>query len=352
MPSGNPLSRHEVALVGSGYGYRELLPVLNSMEEVKTTFSLPHEYDKDYEKQISRLGLKTAELPDILGNKEIKLIFIAVPPYLQLSHGRAILENGKNLYCEKPAGVNYLETDSLFRIQSSTGKSVFVGFQFRFDPGIVALKELLESNLLGKMSAIEVDWHTSGTSASNNNVNWRNDINLGGGVHRDFLCHVIDYIKWITNSSTFLTLKNLSVDPNFKHSLFSTRLISDKPSSELIKINISRGILRTSFWKVSIFFESGQLSLSAADPFSLRSYWATFNGNKNFCTSAKKFVASKNFLNGAAGSQSARTYALRIYFKQIISNTFQNGENLLPNLEDAKFTQRISDNIQQSLNLC
>ena len=62
-----------------------------------------------------------------------------------------------------------------------------------------------------------------------------------------------------------------------------------------------------------------------------------------------EFINNNKFLNGTAGAMSAREYALRAYFDKLVDNVFQNGKNTLPTLDDAKFTQKISDSIQISL---
>ena len=345
----SPQEKNKVGLIGSGYGYHHLLPVLKSIGGLETTFALPRKHNKDQINYIVNSGVKIAKTADIIEDKEINFIFLAVPPNLQLELGKAVLENNKGLYCEKPVGISFFETNHLYNLSRNTKKNTYVGFQFRFDPGIIAIKKLLETNLLGKILEMEVNWHTSGTSAIGNKLNWRNNIVAGGGVHRDFLCHVVDYLKWITNGVIFPSLKNLSVDTNYKSSIFDIKLKCPDSNSELIKINISRGNVPISYWEIKIIFESGQVTLSATSPFSTGSYKTILSGSRNFCILAKEFVNEDKYLKGTAGIESAREYALRFYFEQIIDNIFQNGENILPTLEDAKFTQQISDYIQNFL---
>ena len=340
---------YKVGLIGNGYGYKELLPVLKSINVLETTFALPQKYITGQYKNYMNLDVKTNSITDILEDEEIKLIFVAVPPNAQLELGKEVLLKDKSLYCEKPVGISFREADILQRLSCETNKNSYVGFQFRFDPGIVALKELLQIKQLGKILSTKVDWHTTGTSAINDQFNWRNDMNIGGGVHRDFLCHVVDYLKWITNGSLCSSLNSLSLNTNFNSDLLGIKLSSLNSNSELIKINISRGKTSISYWEIKVTFDSGEICLRSTYPFSLGNYKTLVSGSKDFCSIVSEFINNNKFLNGTAGVLSARGYELRSYFDKIIDNVFQNGKNTLPTLDDARFTQKICDSIQTSL---
>ena len=118
--------RPEVAVIGNNYGYNEILPALASIEGINTTFALPKDFCKDQKKLIDSAGIKTAEIPNILVDDKIKLIFIAVPPNSQFLLGKAVLEHKKNLYCEKPVGLNLNEAMELNVISKREQKSIFI----------------------------------------------------------------------------------------------------------------------------------------------------------------------------------------------------------------------------------
>ena len=340
---------YRVGLIGNGYGYKELLPVLKSINALEITFALPKRYSTELYKNYMNLGVKISNVADILDNEDIKLIFVAVPPSAQLELSKEVLLKNKSLYCEKPIGISFREADILQKLSHDVKKNSYVGFQFRFDPGIVALKELLQIKQLGTILSTHIDWHTTGTSAINDQFNWRNHINIGGGVHRDFLCHVVDYLKWITSGLFGSSLKSLFVDTNFNSNLSDIKLRSLNSNPALIKINISRGKTPISYWEIKMTFDSGEICLRSTYPFSLKNYKTVLSGSKDFCSIVGEFINNNKYLNGTAGVMSAREYALQAYFDKIIDNVFQNGKNTLPTLEDAKFTQKISDSIQASL---
>lgn len=349
MPTNLNADSFGVGVVGNNFGYRQLLPVLNSIENVSTTFARPSEYLQNQKNQLVEMGINTQDFSDMLSDERLQIIFIAVPPNSQYLLGKAILENNKNLYCEKPIGLNFNEANKLSVISTNYQKSVYVGFQFRFDPGLILLKSLVTSKFLAEVSRIEVNWHTIGSSGLSDELNWRNNVKLGGGVHRDFLSHVIDYLRWTTNDLVLSSLANLTLDTAVKSDAKKVTLISNKSDHPAIKINISRGILIKSFWNIVVTFDSGECSISSEFPFSMSSYSIKFNGNNDFCNNINDLLLRNNFLVNGINLKSAREYALKQYFEKIVDNIFKNGRNILPNLEDAKFAQKISDNIQELL---
>ena len=348
LPAESSGSKYQVGIIGNNYGYRELLPVLESFENVKTTFIVQSKSKTSKNISVNK-NMVTKDLSTALIDEKLQLIFLAVPPSEQFSVSRLILESKKDLYCEKPVGVNFAQTDSLDKISKKNKNKVFVGFQFRFDPGIYMLKELIKLNLLGNISNILVNWHTSGESAMGDKGNWRNNIFLGGGVHRDFLCHVVDYVKWICGDSILSSLRNLSINSKSESNLRNLYLYSDDISSPSMQINLSRGNVSKSYWEVSISSEIGEFNLSSSYPFTLGSYRITYTGTKDYCKNIKEFTNSNDYLMERFENKSARRFALEGYFKKLILNVFEDRSSVLPGLEDAKFTQRISDNIQNQI---
>jgi predicted dehydrogenase len=340
-------NNYKVGLLGGNYGFGELLPVLNSIEYLSTSFVMPRGTSTNSVVYADYLGAKVTHLSDILTDEKIQSVFLAVAPASQLSLGKSILENGKDLYCEKPVGLSFAETDELNSVALEKERNVFVGFQFRFDPGIKLLKDAIDSNLFGSVNSIQTNWHTTGSSGKGDKVNWRNDLKLGGGVHREFLCHVVDYISWFTNGEAITTLQSLKLEKNHKSNLKELYLVSENSSLQNIEINISRGLVLRSYWKIDLMFESGKLNIHSEYPFNLNSYKIKFDGTTKFKGDMRNFLRYNEFSKNTIYSTSARSYALKLYFEEIILSVYKNKKSSLPNLDSARFAQKISDGIQE-----
>jgi len=325
------------------------MPQLMAIEGVSLTFAASDNMSLEVKEILAKAGINVLNQPEFFNYDNTKVIFVAVPPSSQLQISKNVLENKKNLYIEKPVGLNFDETSKLEEIRKGQDQKAFVGFQFRFDPGIAALKNLLDKKILGDIMQIKVDWHTNGTSANQDDLNWRHNIKLGGGVHRDFLCHVLDYLKWATSNSISQELQYLTLDPKVKSNLYNLSLISKKTNRDFVSINISRGFQAASYWEILLKFDNGEFLINSSFPFSVSDYRIGINGSKEFSVLAKDFVECNKFFNDSSKRDFARNYALNSYFRGIIKNVFEGNSNKLPDLEDAKFTQSISDQIQEQL---
>jgi predicted dehydrogenase len=126
-------------------------------------------------------------------------VIVSNPTALHLDVAIPAARAGCHLFMEKPLSHSMDRIDELTRALDHGGGQVFVGYQFRFHPGLLKAKRLLEAGAIGRPLSVRAhwgeylpDWHPwenyrQGYSA-------RSD--LGGGVILT-LCHPIDYLRWM-----------------------------------------------------------------------------------------------------------------------------------------------------------
>lgn len=124
------------------------------------------------------------------------LCVIAAPPTFQQELLPTIVNNGSNFFIEKPIGKNLALLKKLIPVINQKDIISMVGFNLRFHPVFVKLKEIIDAGTLGNIVSIRAavgqylpDWHptedyTKGYSANKH---------LGGGVVLD-LIHEIDFV--------------------------------------------------------------------------------------------------------------------------------------------------------------
>jgi len=135
---------------------------------------------------------------DAVEGASVDAISVATPPYVQGEIVQAALGAGKHVLCEKPFGMSGKEAALMWE-QAQVARLVgAVNFEFRMEPGIAALKRLVESGEIGAVRRIEVRWLTAGGLDPTGRWSWRNDVHLGGGVLNGFVSHVVDYVEWIS----------------------------------------------------------------------------------------------------------------------------------------------------------
>jgi len=131
-------------------------------------------------------------------------VIISNPTALHLDVAIPAVKSGCHLFLEKPISHNMERVQEFKRLVEHVGTQVFVGFQFRFHPGLKRIKKILEQNEIGKVLFVRCHWgeflpgwhpnedYSQGYSA-------RSD--LGGGVVLT-LCHPIDYLQWMLGEVT------------------------------------------------------------------------------------------------------------------------------------------------------
>ena len=93
----------------------------------------------------------TTNYKDILHNKEISAVCISSPTNTHFSITQEALQNDKHVLCEKPLALSPAECSKLKKLASEKKKVLMVGHVFLFNPGIVKLKEYIQSGELGQI---------------------------------------------------------------------------------------------------------------------------------------------------------------------------------------------------------
>ena len=126
-------------------------------------------------------------------------VIVSNPTSLHLDVAIPAAEAGCHLLLEKPISHNLERIDELQVAVEKGGGKVLVGYQFRFHPGLQAVKRLLEEGKIGKPVSVRShwgeylpDWHP--WEDYKNSYAARED--LGGGVVLT-LCHPFDYLRWL-----------------------------------------------------------------------------------------------------------------------------------------------------------
>ncbi len=141
-------------------------------------------------------------------------VIIANPTALHLEVALAAAERGCHLLIEKPISHNLDRLDELQRLVQQNHCRVLVGYHFRFHPGLLKVKEMLQQGLIGRPLIVRAHWgeylpgwhpwedYRQGYSAR---------ADLGGGLVLT-LSHPLDYLRWLFGdvSRVFAAVEKLS----------------------------------------------------------------------------------------------------------------------------------------------
>lgn len=107
------------------------------------------------------------------------------------------LENGINVFVEKPLAIQYKDCLKIWRLKNETGLKLMIGFTLRFSPHYRKIAEMVHSGLIGDVQSFEFNetldfWH--GTHIM---CNWRRFRENTGFHLLEKCCHDIDIANWI-----------------------------------------------------------------------------------------------------------------------------------------------------------
>jgi predicted dehydrogenase len=131
--------------------------------------------------------------------RQPQAVIISNPTALHLNVAIPAAEAGCHLFLEKPISHSLERVDKLSDAVKRGGGQVYVGYQFRFHPGLQHARRLLADGAIGQPLSARAHWgeylpgwhpwedYRHGYSAR---------ADLGGGVVLT-LCHPIDYLRWL-----------------------------------------------------------------------------------------------------------------------------------------------------------
>ena len=148
----------------------------------------------------------TSDYREILNDNVVDTVLITTRHNLHASMTIEALENGKNVFVEKPLCLNNAELDEIIKVAEKHKKMVVVGFNRRFAPLAQKMKLLAGSgqmNIIATMNAGHIPPEV-----------WVHDLEVGGGRIIGEACHFIDLCTYLTGSLVkAVCMNSMGVNP-------------------------------------------------------------------------------------------------------------------------------------------
>ena len=129
-----------------------------------------------------------ASFEEVLADKNVDIVVIAVPNDDHKELVIRSLEAGKSVVCEKPVEMSVAALDEMIDAANRTGSLFTVHQNRRWDVDFLAIKEIIASEKIGAPIRIESRIHGSRGIPSD----WRCQAAHGGGMILDWGVHLID----------------------------------------------------------------------------------------------------------------------------------------------------------------
>lgn len=156
----------------------------------------------------------TNDYQKIINNHQIDAVVITTPPNSHYEIAKACLENKKHVLVEKPFTSNSKEAAELIKIGKKNKLTLMVGHVYKYNPGIVKLKEIIKNNDLGTLYYINAERIGLGPIRRHANALWdlaTHDISIALYLLDDFPVQITvaggSYIQNDVEDAVFVNLK-------------------------------------------------------------------------------------------------------------------------------------------------
>ena len=137
-------------------------------------------------------------LDDALRQRPI-VALICNPTSVHVPVATAAALEGCHLFIEKPVSHSAEGLDVLQTVARERNLKTLVGFQFRFHPGLIAVRDLIQTRRIGRVIRIAAHWgeYLPGWHPGEDyRQSYAARSDLGGGTILT-LCHPFDYLRWM-----------------------------------------------------------------------------------------------------------------------------------------------------------
>ena len=139
-----------IAMIGAGRMGQTHAQVLRTLSEVRITDVVDF-VAENAAKAAATLGAKVSELDEILKNPDVDAVFITTPTPTHADVISKCAKAKKAIFVEKPIAHTFEAAQEVVDTIKKYKVPCQVGFQRRFDPAYIKVKERIDNGELGKL---------------------------------------------------------------------------------------------------------------------------------------------------------------------------------------------------------
>ena len=155
---------------------------------------------------------------ELISDETVDIVVVATPNDVHEKYAVAAMKAGKHVICEKPVTLSLRSFDRMIDAANKSGVKFSVHQNRRWDVDYLAMKQVIESGMIGDVINVESRIHGSRGIPSD----WRGMAKYGGGMLYDWGVHIIDQTLMLigfdvkTVYCTFDHITNDEVDDGFR----------------------------------------------------------------------------------------------------------------------------------------
>jgi predicted dehydrogenase len=147
-----------------------------------------------------------ATYDDLLADERVDAVYISLSNSQHIEWVTKSLEAGKHVLCEKPLGLNAVETAVMFDVAARNGRLLIEAVWGRWHPRFARMVDLVSNGAIGDIQHIE----TAFTFTSEMTDNYRLSPSMGGGALLDVGCYQAHAWVALTKGASDFSITDLA----------------------------------------------------------------------------------------------------------------------------------------------
>lgn len=281
------------------------------------------------------------DIEDLLANTKADVLCVCTPNYLHEQHTVYALKAGLHVVVEKPMALSTAECDRMIAAAEDADKIIFAVKQNRYNPPVVAVKNLINEGRLGKIFMIQVNCFWNRGDSYYSQSDWRGKKEKDGGCLFTQFSHFVDILYYLNGSidKAFGSVQNFAHQHNTEFEDTGS-FVMQAANGAIINFNFTT----CSFEKnmegaITIFAENGTVKIGGQYLNTIE-----YQQLKGEAIPAINISAKNNDYGLYQGSMSNHDKLI-----QNVVDVLQNGEKIMTTAEEGREVVRIIEMMYASV---
>lgn len=202
------MTRHRYALVGVGSRAQMYLDAIagpHASVAQLVAWSDPNPGRLDWSlARVPALGdpvrFDASALASVIAAERVDRVIVTSPDFTHAEYIVAALDAGADVVVEKPLTTSEQGVRAIAEAVARTGRSVTVTFNYRYAPRNTALKQLIASGELGRVTSVHFEWVLDTAHGADYFRRWHREKANSGGLLVHKSTHHFDLVNWWLDS--------------------------------------------------------------------------------------------------------------------------------------------------------
>jgi myo-inositol 2-dehydrogenase/D-chiro-inositol 1-dehydrogenase len=147
-------------------------------------------FEKSANQLIATYGGEIRSIPQISESEDIDAVLICTPTNTHADLIENFARAGKAMFCEKPIDLSLERVKSCLKVVKENSAKLMVGFNRRFDPHFIALKDTIDTGTIGNVEMVNIVSRDPGPPPYEY-------IKVSGGIFKDMTIHDFDMARFL-----------------------------------------------------------------------------------------------------------------------------------------------------------